>query len=519
MECKHCFKPENKAKVNREEVLQTFRNLCSVTTTINLVGGEIFLDIPLLKELVKIGVQNRVAITLVTNGKRMLDKLDDQDVVFILKHIKVLGISVDSFSLNTNKKIGRVKQGKSLDFLDLLKFRRMLKSFRTKLKINTVVTKHNQNEDMSTKLTALNPNTWKVIQVSSDDESVLVSKEEFNQFLEIHKEVANLHPEDNKNISKSYLMFKANGDLYYDNQVLDFNINTFKEEFRSRKMFYKKLEEVGVSFDHYINRYKLTNAIKFSKKSYLRKFGGYLVKGNSHLLDVESISPRYSDSREYMKYTQTQLHILYCGVIINQDFHRIGEIHDYINPEGNLSKAIDKSKANTLVYKNFYKKFLRNLKKYKIRRIIVSSLETETRFLQDLIYYIEDLSRKDYEYIQNLMSHMLDIQLVKNQNIIDINIKSCASRNILEELRAQRKDLFTYTREEDKTHDSSRNISLKLGEVYFKDNVDYKDKLELNEIKEYCFDDVYDDLELLYCYEMLSKSSVENVKKHNGRDK
>lgn len=168
----------------------------------------------------------------------------------------------------------------------------------------------------------------------------------------------------------------------------------------------------------------------------------------------------------------------------------------------------DKSRMNIEKYHHFYRGFLKYLKQYKIRRIIVSSLETETRFLQDAIYYIKNLSRKDYEYLQTLMNQMLDIQLIKNKKIIKVETNSSASRNILEALRKQRKDLFTFTRAEEKTHDSSRDVCLILADIYFRDTVDYDDKKTISSIKEYCMDDVMDDLELLYSYEMLNKSSV-----------
>ena len=198
-------------------------------------------------------------------------------------------------------------------------------------------------------------------------------------------------------------MFNSSGNLYYNKKFIPFNINEFAVIWRDpSKYFLVEFKKYGVDLEEYFNRYTNEKTeIYFNKKSYQRSLGEKLgYNGNTLFLDVESISPRPYDSKNLLKHSTTQLHLLYCGLVANSNLEIIARFSDNIDPNKDYKDSVCKSKHKFQNNKMFYSKFLNRIKDFKVKRIIVSGLETEMHFFQDCIYYIDDLSRKDYELIQ-----------------------------------------------------------------------------------------------------------------------
>ena len=79
----------------------------------------------------------------------------------------ILAVSCDSFEPETNELIGRrTSKGKSQDgnqhLASLERVRGWCRDYRVAFKINSVVNRHNVDEDMNRHIKQLNPVRWKV---------------------------------------------------------------------------------------------------------------------------------------------------------------------------------------------------------------------------------------------------------------------------------------------------------------------------------------------------------------------
>ncbi|XP_001510936.1 radical S-adenosyl methionine domain-containing protein 2 [Ornithorhynchus anatinus] len=133
------------------------------------------------------------------------------------EHLDILAISCDSFDEQVNVLIGR-GQGKKSHVENLQKLRNWCQHYGVAFKINSVINRFNFEEDMNEQIKVLNPVRWKVFQCliidgenSGEDalreaEKFIISDEDFEQFLERHKEIACLVPESNQKMKDSYLI-------------------------------------------------------------------------------------------------------------------------------------------------------------------------------------------------------------------------------------------------------------------------------------------------------------------------
>jgi molybdenum cofactor biosynthesis enzyme MoaA len=519
MKCKFCFGKMNKG-FNEQGVIETFKSICKITNSVNLAGGEIFLYIDLLKKLIEIAVRNKVQVSFISNGFILINNLEDDRVDYIIRNVKLIGVSIDSFIAKTNLETGRNSNRNFVNQENMIKLRKKCSKYRTKLKINTVITQSNLNEEIGNKILTISPDKWKIIQVVSADMNVKVSKDEFLGFIDKNQLNNIVDIEFAKCMRKSYIMINNEGILYYNGKHIgSVNVNDIvtnnKKNFS--EIFLDTLVKNNIDVSLYLNRYDMQDInLYFSKSKYAKKISSVFdkVKGNILFLDVESVTPRYKgNTKKYVKYTASQLHFLYTGLVINQNFEVQKQIFDWIPPHVDIR---ENTNSNSDVYVKFYLNFFDMIMKNKIRKIVVSGIDTERNFLEDCLYYISSkISRKEYEKIQSLLNNLLDIQVVKTSNIIESNNNSCASRRILESLHQSRPDLFLYTRSIFKDSESSFDICKVLIDIYFegfKQNEIFLNKC-IEMVKEYCLDDVYDDFELAYIYEGIMHTSIENDRK------
>jgi radical S-adenosyl methionine domain-containing protein 2 len=238
----------------------------SGTRKINFAGGEPFLFPSYLGELIKQCKENIKIekISIVTNGS--LVKRD-----FFLKYgkyIDVFGVSCDSFIKETNRKIGRGKKGENVK--KLFEIRDLCREYGIKFKLNTVVCKYNKDENMVENIQKLNPDRWKVFQVlmvrgENEDSSKLrdvtkfqISKEEFQQFVERHKEIKCMIPESNDTMKSSYLILdekmrfldKGDGEELCSESILDVGVeNALKNIVYDEKEFKKRKGDYWIEND------------------------------------------------------------------------------------------------------------------------------------------------------------------------------------------------------------------------------------------------------------------------------
>ncbi|XP_038072337.1 radical S-adenosyl methionine domain-containing protein 2-like isoform X2 [Patiria miniata] len=153
------------------------------------------------------------SVTIVSNGSLISEKWFEK----YGEYLDILAISCDSFDPEVNELIGR-QQGKKNHLDSLRRVRDMCSKYKVAFKINSVINTHNKGEDMADYITDLDPVRWKVFQClliggenSGEDalrhaESYVISPEEFQAFLDRHKDVKCLVPESNEKMQNSYLI-------------------------------------------------------------------------------------------------------------------------------------------------------------------------------------------------------------------------------------------------------------------------------------------------------------------------
>jgi radical S-adenosyl methionine domain-containing protein 2 len=136
------------------------------------------------------------------------------------KYLDILAISCDSFNEETNKKIGRSSGEKSNHVENVFQIKDWCLKYGIKFKINTVINSLNYKEDMRKELIELNPSRWKVFQVLiiegenngkengaiRNGQDFIISKNEFNDFLELHRDCPGFVSENNEQMATSYLL-------------------------------------------------------------------------------------------------------------------------------------------------------------------------------------------------------------------------------------------------------------------------------------------------------------------------
>ncbi|CAK9029010.1 Radical S-adenosyl methionine domain-containing protein 2 (Inflammatory response gene 6 protein) (Viperin) (Virus inhibitory protein [Durusdinium trenchii] len=183
---------------------------------INFSGGEPFLHAKALGTLVRFCKEELrlESVSIVSNGSHITAKWMEEFGYFL----DILAISCDSFHEATNVLIGR---GRGEHVKQLESIRQWCDDFEVLFKINSVITKHNVNEDMSAHIERLKPIRWKVFQclpikgenvgdVERNVEPLLIPPEAFQGFIDRHRRCSSvkqvLVAENNVTMKDSYLI-------------------------------------------------------------------------------------------------------------------------------------------------------------------------------------------------------------------------------------------------------------------------------------------------------------------------
>lgn len=164
------------------------------------------------------------SVSIVSNGSLITE---DWFIRFG-EHLDILAISCDSFQPETNNLIGRHRNSNKKEVAtcedddqhleSLERVRGWCRDYRVAFKINSVINTHNFDEDMNRQIRQLNPVRWKVFQclliggenhgkeALRNAEKFVVTDQQFESFLQRHREVACLVPESNVKMRNSYLI-------------------------------------------------------------------------------------------------------------------------------------------------------------------------------------------------------------------------------------------------------------------------------------------------------------------------
>jgi radical S-adenosyl methionine domain-containing protein 2 len=190
------------------------------TEKVTFVGGEPTLC-PHLPSLIRRAKELGLVTMLVTNGTKLTGAYRDQLAPFL----DWVSLSIDASNGALMSKMGRG----NARFHDvcLRQWEELSRIRHLRLKVNTVVTRENLDDDMRGLIRQLRPARWKVFQVlpvrgQNDDkvEPLLISKEEFDGWVARHRELdaEGLGPvaEDNRDLTGTYLMLDALGRFFHN---------------------------------------------------------------------------------------------------------------------------------------------------------------------------------------------------------------------------------------------------------------------------------------------------------------
>ncbi|MEH1166888.1 viperin family antiviral radical SAM protein [Micromonospora sp. CPCC 205539] len=231
MHCKFCFATFNDVRstvlpaghLTRSQALEAVELLVLAGfRKVTFAGGEPFLC-PWLDELVRMAKQHGAQTCVVTNGSLLSAEL-------LRKYEQALDwlvLSVDSLATPTLREIGRMTRGRPMDAEKYLALCRLVDVTDVSLRVNTVVSRANLDEDLSEFIRLVRPVRWKVMQVlpvrgqnSGKVEPYLVSDEEFEAYVARHRPLVAdstaLIVETNDDLIGSYAMLDPAG-RFFDN--------------------------------------------------------------------------------------------------------------------------------------------------------------------------------------------------------------------------------------------------------------------------------------------------------------
>ncbi len=219
---------------------------------LNLAGGE-----PLLcKNIGKIiELANSIGfrVSIISNGSALTEKF----IKNYAKQLYMLGLSIDSLQANRLQKIGRLSnKNQYLGTKKWLKLTSLLNESNDKLfiKINTVVSQFNYDENLGEFIHKIAPYKWKIFRVLPlNNNQVHISNTEFLFFIQNHKQVTvPCYIEDNEDMTESYIMVDPIGRFYqnspnrdgytYSQRITDVGVE-------------QAFNQINFELDKYQNRY------------------------------------------------------------------------------------------------------------------------------------------------------------------------------------------------------------------------------------------------------------------------
>ena len=202
-------------------------------------------------------------MSVVSNGRRLRELIEAGG-----QWIDWVALSLDSGDDQVHVSLGRTR--KDIPYTShMLALGEVLRNHGVRVKCNTVVTKHNVDEDMSAVIRRLAPERWKLFQVlpviGENDRTIndlVITKGEFQAFVERHRplrdEGVEIVPEDNTLMTNSYLMISPDGRFFwhtprgesrgleYGNPLLEVG---WEEALRQARFSERKFLERGGMYD------------------------------------------------------------------------------------------------------------------------------------------------------------------------------------------------------------------------------------------------------------------------------
>ena len=224
--CKFCFAKysymqKELTKTQWERIInELILNGCQ---KVNFAGGEPTL-IPFLPDLIHYAKKKGLFVSIISNGtgisKEFLNKCG--------KSLDLIGLSIESSIESIEKTLGRAQKKRNPisgnSHVDMIcEKAKLINAYKIPLKINTIITPLNWQEDMYVLINKLKPIRWKVFQVHKllgindafFDEFGELTNDQFYAFINQHKDL-NPQYETSDMIRDSYCMITPDGRFYQD---------------------------------------------------------------------------------------------------------------------------------------------------------------------------------------------------------------------------------------------------------------------------------------------------------------
>ena len=222
MRCGHCFAASlHTEHLPLDEASEIVRLLSQAGfTKINFAGGEPTLY-PELDSLIREAKESGMTTSMITNGTKITDIWLDA----MSGYLDWVALSIDSANPDTHSRSGRATGVRPLTTDRYLEMCRSIRRHGMRLKINTVVTLYNHDEDMTGFIREAAPERWKIMQAlavmgQNDRNAGLfeVTGGQFDAYVERNRSVEGIKvvPESNDLMTGSYVMVDPIG-CFFDN--------------------------------------------------------------------------------------------------------------------------------------------------------------------------------------------------------------------------------------------------------------------------------------------------------------
>ena len=189
---------------------------------INFAGGEPTLC-PWLPDLIRRARELKLTTSIVTNGSRVTREWMDR----VEGCLDWVAVSIDTVDPEKMRRMGRTTRNGPLSETDYLRIMDMLRQSGVRLKINTVVTRNNHEENLAAFIVKARPERWKLLQVlpvGGQNDGLIdhftITEEEFARYVARNRYVESMGiavvPESNDLMTGSYVMVDPAG-RFFDN--------------------------------------------------------------------------------------------------------------------------------------------------------------------------------------------------------------------------------------------------------------------------------------------------------------
>lgn len=247
-------------------LLEDEQNIKFDGVRLNLVGGEVFLYKAKAIHIIRRAKSYGFRISAITNGSRV----DAELLSLIAENLDCIGFSVDSTNHKTNLIIGRSEKNKAMDTdkvrSDICNLRKL--NPEIDIKVNTVVSNNNFDEDLSSFIRNINPSKWKVFKVlPSKGYTSTITDSMFRVFLDKHSEFESIiASEDNNEMMDSYIMIDPLGRFFQNSNLTDGYVYSHSIVEIGVK---KALSQINFSFDKFLGRYNVNEKLTDTVPSFM----------------------------------------------------------------------------------------------------------------------------------------------------------------------------------------------------------------------------------------------------------